>query len=251
MQFHWYEDPAALAGHAADRIAALLHRKPDAAIALPTGQTPLMLYRELAQRHRTGALSLAAAHLFNLDEYLGLPGRHPMSYAAFLRDNLIDLVDADPARVHLLDGASADPAAACAAHDRAVEAAGGLDLAILGLGVNGHIAFNEPGCSWQTRGHVVDLAEATLARHREQTGRGDLPKRGLTMGVATLREARSVLLLASGSGKRAAMAALLAGRGDPDWPVTSMLTHPDLLVLAEERLRRPLSPADGLRAAAG
>jgi len=237
MQIVWFDDPQELARQAADHVADWLRRKPQASIALPTGQTPVALYRELVARNRAGELSFAAAHLFNLDEYLGLPQDHPSSYAAFLNDNLIHHIDVDPMRVRLLNGMAADPMEECRAHDRALAATGGLDLAILGLGVNGHIAFNEPGSSWTSHGRVVDLVDATLSRHREQTGLSNLPDRGLTMGIATLTAAHSVLLLATGSGKGDAMAAILRGEPDPLWPVTSLLGHPDCLVLADTSLR--------------
>lgn len=237
MQLVWFDSPQELARRAADHVEELLRHKPDASIALPTGQTPVPLYRELVARCKAGQLSFAAAHLFNLDEYLGLPQDHPSSYARFLNDNLIDHIDADPSRVRLLDGVAADPAEECRAHDRALEATGGLDLALLGLGVNGHIAFNEPGSSWDSKGRVVDLVHATLARHKEQTGLSGLPDRGMTMGISTLVAARSALLLATGSGKHDAMAAVLRAVPDPEWPVTALFGHPDFLVLAETSLR--------------
>lgn len=242
MEILWFDDGRDLAEAAADRVAALLAANPAAAIALPTGQTPFGLYRTLVRRCGEGRVSFAAARLFNLDEYLGLAADHPMSYARFLGEHLIGAIDARPGNVRLLDGAAADPEAECRAHDAAVAAAGGLDLAILGLGVNGHLAFNEPGDDWDAATHVVSLAPATIARHRAQTGVAAIPPRGLTMGLATLRRARAVMLLAAGGGKEAAMAALLGGRPDPAWPVTAILDHPDAVVLAEAGL------APGIRA---
>ncbi|MBS0373732.1 MAG: glucosamine-6-phosphate deaminase [Proteobacteria bacterium] len=218
---------------AADRVGALLAHRPGAVLALPTGGTPRGLYAELVRRVHAGRLSLRQARLFNLDEFVGVAGDDPLGYAHYLRRHLVDPAQLPSAHCRFLRGDAPDLAAECRDYDAALAAAGGIDLAILGLGANGHVAFNEPGTPWETRTHVAALTPETLrAQDRTTLGGRALPDRGLTMGIATLRAARAVLLLVAGTAKRDALAALTRGRPDPRWPVTSLLGHPDLTVLA-------------------
>jgi glucosamine-6-phosphate deaminase len=239
MDLHWIDDEAALAEGAADWVAAGLAAKPAATAALATGRTPRGLYRRLAQRRAAGALGGEAARFFNLDEFVGLAPEDPRSYSAYLWKHILGPLQVPAARVRLLRGDARDLAAECRAYDDAIAAAGGLDLAILGLGTNGHIAFNEPGDDWAAGTHVVTLAASTRrAQHHLFAGEAEVPTRGLTMGIATIRAARSVLLLALGEGKAAALAALRAGRPDPAWPATALADHRDLTVFADRRLAR-------------
>ena len=243
MNFLWSENPQAFGRLAADAVAEELATRPNAVIALPTGQTPLGLYAELVHRVDAGGLRLERARYFNLDDYLGLPQDHPLSYAGFLHRNLLTPARIPAAQVRLLQGDAPDSAAECAAYDQCITSRGGIDLAILGLGVNGHIAFNEPGSDWRGATRVVDLDDQTRRTHREQTGgRYPIPEQGLTMGIGTLRAARRILLLVSGQPKRRAFEALLRGVPDPAWPVTSLLGHPALRVVADAALRPALKP---------
>ncbi len=134
-------------------------------------------------------------------------------------------------------GDASDLAAECRDYDDAIARAGGIDLAILGLGANGHIAFNEPGSAWDATTHVVELSVETRAANSLFAGESAVPRYGVTMGIATLRQARAVLLLVAGASKRHALEALRRGDPDRSWPVTSLLEHPNLTVLAEARLR--------------
>lgn len=225
---------------AADHVAALLERKPAATLALPTGRTPQGLYAELVGRVAEGRVSLAESHLFNLDEYVGLGADDPLSYACAIRRHLAQPARVPPQQVRLLRGAAADLDAECRDYERAIAATGGLDLAILGLGANGHIAFNEPGTAWNTTTHVVTLSAATRATNASQLPRAvRLPERGITMGIATIRAAREILLLVAGDGKHRALAALKSGTPDLQLPVTALAGHPRLTVIAEARLRAP------------
>jgi len=226
------DSPPALAHAAADWTVAGLAANPRAVLALPTGRTPLGLYAELVERSRAGECSLAAARLFNLDEYLGLGARDPHSYAAFLERHLIAPLNLPAEQVRLLRGDAADAGAECRAYDAALEACGGIDLCILGLGVNGHIAFNEPGGDWDLRTHCVELSTTTRDTHaHQQGGEWVVPTRGITLGIRTLLEARRVLLLIAGENKRAARDALQRGLADPAWPVTSLSAHPDVTAI--------------------
>ena len=237
MRVSWTKDVSEMAERAARQLAELLARKPAAAIALPTGNTPLGLYRRLAEMHAAGRLSCRQARFFNLDEFVCRSATDPQSYSAYLWKHLLYPLAIQPGQVRLLRGDAADPTVECSSFEQAIAAAGGLDLVILGLGVNGHVAFNEPGSDWDAATREVVLTEATRrAQHGWFAMESDVPRRGLTMGVQTIRAARAILLLASGPGKEAAMAATLRGKPDKDWPVTAILDHPGLTILADDRL---------------
>ena len=224
--------PGAFASDAADWVCEHLREKPASALALPSGNTPLGLYSELIDRSRTGMVNLDSVKVFNLDEYCGLPQSDPHSYAAFLRQHLIAPAGLAKAQVRLLQGDAADIEAECRAYDAAVSDCGGLDLCVLGLGVNGHVAFNEPGSAWDLRTHVVHLSHATRAAHERQASvPWRIPDWGITMGIKTLLESRHILLLIAGTHKETARAVVDAGVADLDWPVTSLLAHPSLTVI--------------------
>jgi glucosamine-6-phosphate deaminase len=224
--------PRALACAAADWISDRLRDKPQSVLALPTGATPLGLYSELVARSRAGTLSFDAARIFNLDEYCGLAQSDPHSYAAFLHQHLIAPAGIAAGQVRLLQGDAADMEAECRAYDAALADCGGIDLCVLGLGVNGHVAFNEPGSPWDLGTRVVHLSQATRAAHDRQTQvPWRIPAWGVTMGIKTLQQSRHLLLLIAGDHKEAARAAVYAGVADIDWPVTSLLAHPSLTII--------------------
>jgi len=238
MQLEWTDSAEAFADRAASHVASLLAEVPAAAIALPTGSTPIGLYARLRAMEAAGEVTLSAGHFFNLDEYVGVGPADPHSFAAFLRRHFLDASGIPAAHIRLLRGDAPDIASEAAAHDAAVAALGGLDLAILGLGGNGHIAFNEPGAPWDAGTHVVPLTEATRIANAAYFADGfQVPSHGLTMGIGMIRAARRVLLLVSGRAKAAALGALLAGQPDPAWPVTALCGHPGLTVVADAVLK--------------
>ncbi len=246
MQLAFPDGPAAFDCAAADCVIDALAAKPDSVVALPTGRTPVGVYSILPRRAASRSVLLCGARWFNLDDYVGLGVDHPMSYARFIREHLLDRIGASDRQVRLLRADAPDCAAECRAYDAAITAAGGIDLAILGLGANGHIAFNEPGCAWDRDTHVTELTEQTRIANAAAVSdpsclqRSNLaPRLGITMGIGTLRRARRILLLVKGLGKRAALNALLQAVPDAQWPVTSLLGHPDLTVIADSRLRSP------------
>jgi glucosamine-6-phosphate deaminase len=193
----------------------------------------LGLYAELGRRVRAG-LDLSRAHAFNLDEYVGLGPEHPLSCAAFMHAHAYPLLGLQPAHCHVPDGRAADLAEACRRYERAIDEAGGLGLAVLGLGRNGHLAMNEPGTSFDSRTQICTLAPQTLADNARLYPAGaTLPEHGATMGLATLRGARAVLLLAFGARKAEAIAAALAGPIDRACPASCLQGHPALTVVID------------------
>ena len=234
----WVDTPAQFDAQAAQVVAQALELNPKATVALPTGRTPEGLYAELLRRGAQGAVELGSARYFNLDEYVGLGPRDPASFAAYLQQRFLQPALVPASQVRLLRGDAADSAGECRDYDAAIAAAGGIDLAILGLGANGHIAFNEPGADWNCRTHVARLTAQTRAAGGGGSADG-VPALGITMGIATLREATQVLLLVAGDSKRAALAAFGAGRALPEWPVTALIDPPRLTVVCDRSLRTP------------
>jgi glucosamine-6-phosphate deaminase len=238
-------DAQAVSHAAADIVAATVTRRPAATIGLAAGATPLGMYGELVRRHNRGdhgpnrdvdGLDFSGTTLFGLDEYLGLTPDHRASCAHALKQHFIDRVQPDSSRVHLLGEPGDDAAAYCDAYERAIAAAGGLDLQILGLGVNGHIGFNEPGCSLAGRTHVVGLSAATRTTNRPNfPPPDDVPRTAITMGIATILSARKVMLLATGPGKAAMVAAMIEGPLSARIPASSLQMHPDAVVLLDEQ----------------
>lgn len=223
---------------AADEVAGVIARKPSAVIALPTGHTPLGMYAELVARAAGRRFSPAEARFFNLDDYVGLSAGHPLSYARFLRHRFLTPAGVPDAHIRLLRAEAHDLEAECSDYEAEIAACGGLDLAILGLGPNGHIAFNEPGSDWAGRTHVVSLAAETRAAHAAQTHfEFAIPRLGITLGIATIMDAREILVLAAGDAKVPALAAFRRGVPDPRWPVTVLLDHRRVTVLAEAQLQ--------------
>lgn len=219
---------------AAELYRALLRRKPDAVLGLATGSTPLGLYAQLAALYRAGEISFAHATSFNLDEYVDLPPTHDQSYRYFMEKNLFSQIDLPQARIHVPSGLDVSEAA-LAAYDEAIEAAGGIDLQLLGLGGNGHIGFNEPGTPFALGTHVVALTERTRRDNaRFFASLDEVPTHAATMGVKTVMHARAILLLAFGRAKAEALAAALTGPVTPDVPASVLQLHPDVTVFCDK-----------------
>jgi glucosamine-6-phosphate deaminase len=219
-------------GLAAEFLTGYLKAKPTAVVALPTGSTPLGLYARLRAHAATEHGFLKEVSFFNLDEYAGLSAQDSLSFAHVLNRELFGPLAVPTANIRLLRGDATDPDGECAEYENALADAGGLDLAILGLGANGHIAFNEPGTAWTSVTHVARLAPETLASQAHLFAHARVtPDRGLTMGIATILRARAILLLVAGEAKRTALSVLLRGIADILWPATSLYDHPALTVL--------------------
>ncbi len=229
-----------LARIAADTIERLLRARAaegrPAVLGLATGSSPLAVYDELARRHAEEGLSFAGARAFMLDEYVGLPAEHPERYRNVIDTEFASRVDIDPAAVQGPDGLAADIPAACDAYEAAIAGAGGVDVQILGIGTDGHIAFNEPGSSLASRTRIKTLTRQT----REDNARffdGDLdqvPTHCLTQGLATIMSARHLVLLSSGKNKAEAVHQLVEGPVSAMWPGTVLQHHPHVTVLVDD-----------------
>ncbi|MGC0363159.1 glucosamine-6-phosphate deaminase [Rhodococcus sp. 27YEA15] len=217
-------------------------------LGLATGSSPIGTYRELARRHRDAGLDFAAAQAFLLDEYLGLPRTDPQSYYSVIRSEFVDHVDLDPARVWSLDGESSDPEAEADGFDSSIGAVGGVDVQLLGIGTDGHIGFNEPGSSLTSRTRVKTLAAQTRRDNaRFFGGVDDVPHQVLTQGLGTICDARHLVMIATGVGKAAAIAAAVEGPLSAFCPASVMQLHPHVTVVIDEAAAASLALADYYR----
>ena len=213
-----------IARRAARRYVELLREKPDAILGGATGSTPLGLYAELARLCKAGEISFARARSFNLDEYVGLDGSHDQSYRYFMNENLFKHIDIDLANTRVPAGINT---AIAAEYDREIEAAGGIDLQLLGIGVDGHIGFNEPGTPWDSVTHVVELTENTReVNSRFFASLDEVPTHAVTMGIKTVMNARSIILMAIGKSKAEIVRAFIQGPVTTEVPASILQLHP-------------------------
>lgn len=217
---------------ASDIVLDYLKSHYESVLALPTGRTPEAMYNKLVEACQTQQC-FEHTTLFNLDEYVGLPTDHPSSFASYVRRCLLDRVKIDKSRCHAPNGVAPNLAAECARYERAIQLAGGIDLAILGLGTNGHIGFNEPGSSFNSTTHVVNLSESTRTANAEYFTGGEVPKQAITMGIETIMGADRILLLASGSKKKDAIRRLRNEPPNIDFPASALKNHRDVTIITD------------------
>lgn len=231
---------------AGEAVAAVVAGAERPVLGLATGSSPRPVYRDLARRVEDGCLSLARTRAFLLDEYLGLPGEDPRSYRAEIEREVVERTDLPSEAVRGLDGAAEDVEAECAAYEQAIQDAGGIDLQLLGIGADGHIGFNEPGSPLDSRTRPMQLAPRT----RQDNARffdddlDQVPTRCLTQGIATILEARRIILLAFGEAKAEAIRQLIEGPVSERWPATALQRHPDVTVLVDQAAASLLEGAD-------
>lgn len=211
---------------AADRYAELLKNKPNAVLGFATGSTPLALYRELIKRYQKGELSFRQATSFNLDEYVGLDGSNPQSYRYFMNKNLFEQIDIPLERTFVPDGTDCSQESV-SAYDEQIRALGGIDLQLLGVGRNGHIGFNEPGTSFDSLTHRVQLSRSTReANARFFSSIDEVPSEAVSMGIKTVMNARSILLFAQGEEKAEVIQKAVYGPVTEEIPASILQLHP-------------------------
>lgn len=231
-----------LSKRAAGIIADAIKNKPNLVLGLATGGTPMGCYQELIRMHREEGLSFSGVVTFNLDEYIGLPPTHPQSYRYFMDENLFRHVNIKMENTYVPDGLSEDPQRTCKEFEELIKRAGGIDLQLLGIGANGHIAFNEPGSPFDSRTRVVNLSERTIKDNaRFFKSIDEVPRQALSMGMETLMEVRKIILLASGAGKADAVAKSVEVPITTDVPASILQSHPDCTFILDEAAASKLS----------
>lgn len=222
-----------LSDEAAKIMISLVKANPDATLGLATGTTPLGLYKRLIQDHNECGTSYKRIKAVNLDEYMGLPKTHEQSYAYFMRKNLFDSLDIDLANTHIENGTAADEQAECAAYDAVLDKLP-RDIQLLGLGSNGHIAFNEPNTDFSSTTHVVTLAESTVKDNaRLFSDISEVPRKAFTMGLKSIMQAKRILILASGANKADAVNKMVNGEVTEAVPASILQRHPDCTLIAD------------------
>ena len=240
---------------AAHMVAGLIDRairaKPDTVLGLATGSTPVLMYKDLIRRHRECGLDFSRVRSWNLDEYVGLPPDHPASYRFFMNDQLFDHINIDKANTHVPDGMATDFAAAAQAYEEGIRADGGIDIQVLGIGSDGHIGFNEPATSLVARTHVQTLMLQTRLDNARLFFGGrleDVPTRAITMGIGTVLDSRTAILMAFGKGKAPAVAGAIEGAISHMNQASALQMHRDAKFFVDEDAASLLKNADFYKA---
>ena len=238
-----FPSETALAATLAQRVIGAVQRHPRSVLGLPTGRTPIALYEELVSYGSAAGADWSEVRTFNLDEFVGYGKEDPGGYRRFMEDRFFGRVGVAPEHIEFLNGRAANLANECARYERAIVAAGGIDLMILGIGANGHIGFNEPAESLIDRTHVATLDEETRAGNALWFG-GDVrmvPRQALTMGMATILAARTIVLIAAGEAKAEAVRAMFDGGITTRVPASFLRLHPQVSVLLDQPLADALN----------
>ena len=221
---------------AANKILEYLSARVHPVLGLATGASPLGTYRELIQRYQSGVISFASTTMFLLDEYIGLPAGHPQSFRQFIKREFTDAIDVAPTSVHVPETEAEDLSGTCQLYETKIQEAGGIDVQILGIGSNGHIAFNEPGSPLNSRTRLCVLSEQTRhdnARYFESIN--TTPTHGVSQGIGTILEARHIILIAAGAKKAQAIQQAVEGPVTPALPASALQTHPNTILILDQQ----------------
>jgi glucosamine-6-phosphate deaminase len=242
MNIRVFDNEAQAGEAAATLITAQVLRKPESVIGLATGSTPLDTYHHLIKLTQKKILDWSRVTTFNLDEYVGLPADHPQSYLEFMKNKLFNQINIRPEAINIPDGMADDIAAECLSYERKIRQAGGIDLQLLGIGRNGHIGFNEPNTVFATRTHCAELTEDTIAANaRFFSNAADVPRKAVSMGIGTIMRSWQIVLLATGSNKARAVAAMVQGDVDPQCQASILQTHSNVTILLDRAAAVALS----------
>ncbi|WP_032123640.1 glucosamine-6-phosphate deaminase [Clostridium amazonitimonense] len=229
------KDYDAISKRAAEEIKELVNGKPDCILGLATGSSPIGLYKELIELNKKGKVDFSKVTTINLDEYIGLSGDHPQSYRHFMNDTLFNHINIDKNKTYVPNGKAENMEDECKIYDERIIELGGIDLQLLGIGNNGHIAFNEPSEELSVGTHVTGLTESTIeANSRFFDSIDEVPKTAVTMGLGGIMKAKKILLVASGKSKAEAIAKLVEGKITTQVPATLLLVHRDVTIIVDE-----------------
>ena len=235
MNFIKVKNYEELSARAAAIICEQVKAKPDCVLGLATGSSPLGAYAKIVEKHKAGEIDFSSVKSVNLDEYVGLDGEHDQSYRYFMNNNLFKHINIDIKNTHVPNGCASDVDAECKAYDALVKDLGGIDLQLLGIGLDGHIGFNEPDTYFEKATHKVALDDSTIdANSRFFASRDDVPTTAITLGMGGIMSAKSVLLIANGKGKKDIVEKAFFGPITPEVPASILQLHPNLTVIYSE-----------------
>jgi len=222
---------------AAKIVAEQIKNKPNTVLGLATGSTPEGMYRELVKMHKESELDLSKVITFNLDEYLGLSPEHPQSYHYYMYENFFNHVNIEEKNIHIPKGDTKDPVQECLNYEKEIEKVGGIDLQILGIGINGHVGFNEPDINLEARTHVIQLSNETIrANSRFFKNLDKVPRKAITMGMATIMKSKKIILMAWGVEKKKPILKVISGHIATDVPASLLQVHNDVILIVDKKI---------------
>ena len=234
MRVYRAEDYKSMSRQAANIVSAQVILKPNCVLGLATGSTPIGMYQQLVEWFKKGDVDFSQVRSVNLDEYVGLAPTHDQSYRYFMQSNLFDHINILPENTNVPNGLAEDLDAECARYNKVIADLGGVDLQVLGMGHNGHIAFNEPGDDFGLETHVVDLTDSTIdANARFFASRDEVPRKALTMGIRSIMQARHILVVVNGEAKADIVKAAFTGPVTPEVPASVLQLHPNLSLVGD------------------
>ncbi len=234
MDIKIFDNPAEIADAAAQLYRELIESKPNAVLGLATGATPVPTYKKLIELYNKGEISFKEVTTFNLDEYCDLDKHDKNSYYSFMHENLFDHVDIKEENVNFLDGNAKDCDAESKRYAEAIKAAGGIDLQLLGIGTNGHIAFNEPADKFTDEAFRVTLTQSTIDSNQKYFGDVPMPRYAMTMGIGSIMRSKKILLIATGESKAKAIKAMVSGEITPQIPCSILNEHKDVIIMLDK-----------------
>ena len=234
MDIKIFDNAEQIAEAAAELYKKLLNDKPNAVLGLATGATPVPTYKKIIELYNKGELSFKDITTFNLDEYCDLDKNDKNSYYTFMHENLFNHVDIKEENVNFLDGNAKDYDAESKRYAEAIKAAGGIDLQLLGIGTNGHIAFNEPADEFTDEAFRVKLTQSTIDSNQQYFGDVPMPRYAMTMGIGSIMRSKKILLIATGDKKAKAIKAMVSGEITPQIPCSILNRHDDVIIMLDK-----------------
>ncbi|MBQ2967078.1 MAG: glucosamine-6-phosphate deaminase [Clostridia bacterium] len=235
MQLILCDNYADMSEKCAEIFAEQIRTKKNSVLGLATGSTPIVVYEKLAELYKKGELDFSEITTFNLDEYYPLAPDNDQSYHYFMNEHLFSKVNIKPENTNIIDGLADDPNAECKAFEEKIASTDGIDLQLLGVGVNGHIGFNEPDDALIADTHITDLTQSTIeANARFFNDISEVPTKALTMGIASILKSKKIVILASGKSKHEAVKAMLNEKITTATPATMLKVHPDVILICDK-----------------